>query len=185
MIWYHLLVDLTTAFKWYYSTLLLRPQSYLLWSVCSITSSLLAPRRTWILAIRVPFDFRLFSPSRRSHYRSFVTTMALADFSRFVTTAALPSVRPHGISRQSFLIYLPNLHIRVMTNFWTSRLCARLSAVCASVLGFCSSGYDFAIPSSRPSLATWTLGVAMGFVVGYAPCGLSPQIDGMPAIHKK
>ncbi len=25
----------------------------------------------------------------------------------------------------------------------------------------------------------------MGFVVGYAPCGLSPQIDGMPVILKK
>ena len=25
----------------------------------------------------------------------------------------------------------------------------------------------------------------MGFVVGYAPCGLSPQIDGMPVIHEK
>ena len=24
----------------------------------------------------------------------------------------------------------------------------------------------------------------MGFVVGYAPCGLSPQIDGMPVIPK-
>ena len=25
----------------------------------------------------------------------------------------------------------------------------------------------------------------MGFVVGHAPCGLSPQIDGMPVIHAK
>jgi hypothetical protein len=25
----------------------------------------------------------------------------------------------------------------------------------------------------------------MGFVVGYVPCGLSPQIDGMPVILKK
>jgi hypothetical protein len=25
----------------------------------------------------------------------------------------------------------------------------------------------------------------MGFVVGYAPCGLSPQTDGMPVIHKR
>jgi hypothetical protein len=24
----------------------------------------------------------------------------------------------------------------------------------------------------------------MGFVVGYAPCGLSPQTDGMPVIHE-
>ena len=25
----------------------------------------------------------------------------------------------------------------------------------------------------------------MGFVGNYAPCGLSPQIDGMPVIQKK
>ena len=25
----------------------------------------------------------------------------------------------------------------------------------------------------------------MGFVVGYVPCGLSPQIDGMPVIPEK
>ena len=30
-----------------------------------------------------------------------------------------------------------------------------------------------------------TLGVAMGFVGNYAPCGLSPQTDGMPVILKK
>jgi hypothetical protein len=30
-----------------------------------------------------------------------------------------------------------------------------------------------------------TLGVALGFVGNYAPCGLSPQTDGMPVIPKK
>ena len=49
----------------------------------------------------------------------------------------------------------------------------------------CSSGYDFAIPSSRLHLTMQTLGVAMGFVGNYAPCGLSPQTDGMPVILKK
>jgi len=53
------------------------------------------------------------------------------------------------------------------------------------VSGFCSSGYDFAIPSSRLYLAVQTLGVAMGFVGNYAPCGLPPQTDGMPVILKK
>ncbi|MDD6539421.1 MAG: hypothetical protein PUF85_01365, partial [Firmicutes bacterium] len=47
------------------------------------------------------------------------------------------------------------------------------------------SGYDFAIPSSRLHLAVQTLGIAMGFVGNYAPCGLSPQTDGMPVIPKK
>ena len=55
----------------------------------------------------------------------------------------------------------------------------------ALVLGFCSSGYDFAIPSSRLHLAMQTLGVAMRFVGNYALCGLSPQTDGMPVILKK
>ena len=55
----------------------------------------------------------------------------------------------------------------------------------ALVLGFCSSGYDFAIASSRPHLTMWTLQVAFGFVGNYAPCGLSPQTDGMPVILKK
>ena len=54
----------------------------------------------------------------------------------------------------------------------------------ALVLGFCSSGYDFAIPSSRLHLAMQTLGVALRFVGNYALCGLSPQTDGMPVIHK-
>ncbi|MBR3244521.1 MAG: hypothetical protein IKF90_17830, partial [Parasporobacterium sp.] len=48
----------------------------------------------------------------------------------------------------------------------------------------CSSGYDFAIPSSRLHLAMQTLRVALGFVGNYAPCGLSPQTDGMPVILK-
>ena len=53
------------------------------------------------------------------------------------------------------------------------------------ISGFCSSSYDFAIPSSRLHLTVLTLGVAMGFVGNYAPRGLSPQTDGMPVILKK
>jgi hypothetical protein len=55
----------------------------------------------------------------------------------------------------------------------------------ALVLDSCSSGYDFAIPSSRLYLAIQTLGVAMRFVGNYALCGLSPQTDGMPVIQRK
>ena len=62
---------------------------------------------------------------------------------------------------------------------------ARLSVILALVLGFCSSGYDFAIPSSRLYLAVQTLGVAMRFVGNYALRGLSPQTDGMPVIPQK
>ena len=52
------------------------------------------------------------------------------------------------------------------------------------ISGFCPSGYDFAIPSSRLHLTIQTLGVAMGFVGNYAPCGLPPQTGGMPVIPK-
>ena len=55
----------------------------------------------------------------------------------------------------------------------------------ALVLDFCTSGYDFAIPSSRLHLTMQALGVAMRFVGNYALCGLSPQTDGMPVIPKK
>ena len=59
-----------------------------------------------------------------------------------------PPVRPHGISRQSFLVYLPDLRLRVTVAFWTSLSLASLSASHALIPGSCSSGYDFAIPSS-------------------------------------
>jgi len=53
------------------------------------------------------------------------------------------------------------------------------------ILGFCASGYDFAIASSRHHLTMITLQVAMRFVGNYALRGLSPQTDGMPVIPKK
>ena len=94
-----------------------------------------------------------------------------------------PSVRPRGINQYSFLVYLLGLHNRVTVTFWTSLLFVNLSAYYAFVPSFCSSGYDFAIPSSRLHLAMQTLGVAMRFVGNYALCGLSPQTDGMPVIQ--
>ena len=110
--------------------------------------------------------------------------MASADFSLFVVTT-VSLVRPHGISHQSFLVYLPNLLTWVTIAFWTLRLLARLSTTQALVLGFCSSGYNFAIPSSRLHLTVQTLGIAMRFAGNYALRGLSPQIDDMPVILKK
>ena len=57
-------------------------------------------------------------------------TMASADFSQFVvTTAFLPPVRPHGISHQSFLVYLPDLRLWVTVAFGTSLPYASLSAI--------------------------------------------------------
>ena len=94
-------------------------------------------------------------------------------------------MRPHGISHQSFLVYLSDLRLWVTIAFWTSLPLASLSAINALISASCSSGYDFAIPSSRLHLTMQTLGVALGFVGNYAPCGFSPQIDGMPVILKK
>ena len=77
-------------------------------------------------------------------------------------------MRPHGINQYSFLVYLPDLHIKVTVTFWASMSLATLPAQCAFVSGFCSSGYDFAIPSSRLNLTIQTLGVAIEFVGNYA-----------------
>ena len=117
-----------------------------------------------------PFGFRLL-------------WLLLTSHSSLLLRLMEPPVRPHGISRQSFLVYLPDLRIWVTIAFWTSLPIASLSAIYALLSGFCSAGYDFAIPSSRLYLTIQTLGVALGFVGNYAPCGLSPQIDGMPVIQ--
>ena len=62
---------------------------------------------------------------------------------------------------------------------------AHSSFMQALILGFCASGYDFAIASSRHHLTVITLQVAMRFVGNYALRGLSPQTDGMPVILQK
>ena len=110
--------------------------------------------------------------------------MTSADSSLFVVTT-MSLVRPHGISRSSFLVYLPDLPIWVTVTFWTSLLCVNLSVIWALVSGFCSSGYDFAIASSLPHLTMRNLQITSRFVGNYALCGLSPQTNGMPVIHKK
>ena len=66
----------------------------------------------------------------------------------------------------------PCLLIWITIIFWTSRLYARLSVIQAFVLGFCSSGYNFAIPSSRLYLAVQTLGIDMRFADNYPLRGL-------------
>lgn len=78
-------------------------------------------------------------------------------------------MRSHGISQYSFLVYLLGLHNRITVTFWTSLLLANLSAYYALVLVFCPSGYDFAIPFSRPHLTMITLGVASWLVSNYLP----------------
>ena len=99
-------------------------------------------------------------------------------------------MRPHGINQYSFLVYLPDLRIKVTVTFWTSLLIANLSAYYAFVPSFCPSGYDFAIPSSRLHLTTQTLGVAFGLVGNYLPVDFHHRaltcpsyIKVMPSLH--
>ena len=111
--------------------------------------------------------------------------LRLTSHSSLLLRLMRPPVRPHGISLPVF----PRLPARFthmgygcLLDF--AVLCQLIRHV-RLISGFCSSGYDFAIPSSRLHLAMQTLGVAMRFVGNYALCGLSPQTDGMPVIHRK
>ena len=102
-----------------------------------------------------------------------------------------PSARPHGINQYSFLVYLLGLRNRVTVTFWTSLLLVNLSAYYAFVPNFCSSGYDFAIPSSRLHLTVQTLGVAFGLVGNYLPVDfhhralICPSYQKSPPTHKR
>ena len=77
----------------------------------------------------IPRGIHLIARLRCSALR-LAPTMASADFSQFVvTTAFVPPVRPHGIRRQSFLVYLPDLRLWATVAFWTSLSSASLSAI--------------------------------------------------------
>ena len=74
--------------------------------------------------------------------------LLLTSYSSLLLRFFVSSVRPHGISYQSFLVYLPDLHLWVTIAFWTSLLLASSSTINALLSDFYPSGYDFAIPSS-------------------------------------
>ena len=94
-------------------------------------------------------------------------------------------MRPHGISIQSFHVYLPDLPTWVTVTFWTSPLYASLSAMRASLSGSCPSGYVFAIASSLPHLTMCDLQVAFGFVGNYAPLDFHHRLTTCPSYIKK
>ena len=77
--------------------------------------------------------------------------MASADFSQFVVTTANETAcetsrdKPASLSSSTCLIYAYGLRLP----FWTLLHFASLSTAHALLSGFYSSGYDFAIPSSR------------------------------------
>ena len=102
-----------------------------------------------------------------------------------------PSVRPHGVSLQTF----PRLPVRFTHHgygcLWDFAVLCQLihmvrliSAVTAmDTATSCPSGHDFAIPSSRLFLTVQTLGVAIGFVGNYAPWDFHPRFGTCPS-HK-
>ena len=118
-------------------------------------------------------------------YYPSTATSTSADFLTFVVTILKRLSRPHGINQYSFLVYLLGLHSRVTVTFWTSLLLANLSAYYAFVPSFCSSGYDFAIPSSRLHLTIQTLGVAFEFVGNYASVDFHHRALICPSYNKK
>ena len=77
------------------------------------------------------FDYTvtLFSPLARLISEPCLLRLLLTSHSSLLLRQMRPSVRPRGISRQSFLVYLPDLRLRVTVAFWTSLRFASLSAV--------------------------------------------------------
>ena len=123
----------------------------------------------------------MFSPSQVF----FLVLWLLLTSCRSLLLRISPSARPHGINQYSFLVYLLGLRNRVTVTFWTSLLSVNLSAYHAFVPSFCSSGYDFAIPSSRLHLTMQTLGVAFGLVGNYLPADFHRRALICPSYAKR
>ena len=99
---------------------------------CGFKASRISHRiRFSYFAYQSPVEHLLYTALNRSALR-LLPTMASADFSQFVVTMTFASpVRPRGISRQSFLVYLPDLRTWVTIAFGTSLPYASLSAMYA------------------------------------------------------
>ena len=116
-------------------------------------------------------------------------TGVLTSHSSFLLRLMRPSVRPHGVSLQTF----PRLPVRFTHHgygcLWDFAVLSQLihmvrliSAVTAmDTATSCPSGHDFAIPSSRLFLTVQTLGVAIGFVGNYAPWDFHPRFGTCPS----
>ena len=102
-------------------------------------------------------------------------TTTSADSSAFVVTIPSGLPRPHGISHTSFIVYLPDLRIKVTVAFGNFAASGQLVRLIRLGIRFLSVR----------SVTTRNLQVAMGFGGNYAPRGLSPQMYDMPVIPKK
>ena len=129
----------------------------------------------------IPRGIHLIARLRCSALR-LAPTMASADFSQFVvTTAFVPPVRPHGIRRQSFLVYLPDLRLWATVAFWTSLSSASLSAI-GALYQVSVRQATILLSLLLSATSRWSgLGVAMGFVGNYALVDFHHRLTACPS----
>ena len=95
------------------------------------------------------YTVTLFSPSANSIYSVRLLWLLLTSHSSLLLRLMRLSVRLHGISLCSFLVYTHDLYIWVTATFWASLPSVNLPAIYTLLSVFCPWGYDFALPSSR------------------------------------
>ena len=96
-----------------------------------------------------------------------------------------PSTRPHGISRQSFLVYPLDLHMRITVAFLDFVTFGPLILRMRLGIKFLFVRLRFRYPFFSPIPHDINLGSRFRVRRQLRPGGLSPQTDGMPVILKK
>ena len=96
-----------------------------------------------------------------------------------------PSTRPHGISRQSFLVYPLDLHMRITVAFLDFVTFGPLILRMRLGIKFLFVGLRFRYPFFSPAPHDINLGSRFKVRRQLRPGGLSPQTDGMPVIQKR
>ena len=95
-----------------------------------------------------------------------------------------PSTRPHGISRQSFLVYPLDLHMRITVAFLDFVTFGPLILRMRLGIKFLFVRLRFRYPFFSPAPHDINLGNRFKVRRQLRPGGLSPQTDGMPVIPK-
>ena len=132
------------------------------------------------------FDYTvtLFGPSAALISKHCLLRLLLTSHSSLLlrlTVCETSRDKSVSLSSSTCLIYVYGLRL----HFWTLLPYASLSAANALLSGFCPSGYNFAIPSSRPHLTMQTLGVAIRFVGNYALVDFHHRLTACPSYAKK
>ena len=96
-----------------------------------------------------------------------------------------PSTRPHGISRQSFLVYPLDLHMRITVAFLDFVTFSPLILRMRLGIKFLFVRLRFRYSFFSPAPHDINLGSRFKVRRQLRPGGLSPQTDGMPVILKK